>query len=91
MRVDGWICEEAVLQPGAHISIEQHRFRFEGPCTEVLPMAEVELAEPAPSVTVNAESVSEPARRIFSPAQWILLAAAVAISGFFIILLSFSP
>ena len=91
MRVDGWICEEAVLQPGAHISIEQHRFRFEGPCAEVLPMAEVELAEPAPSVTVNAESASEPARRIFSPAQWILLAAAVAISGFFIILLSFSP
>jgi hypothetical protein len=33
MSVDGWVCEEAVLSPGARISIEQHRFRFEAPCS----------------------------------------------------------
>jgi len=91
MRVDGWVCEEAVLQPGAHISIEQHRFRFEAPTGETATQIKPEMAEPLQSVNAKDTTPADPARRIFSPAQWILLAVAVAISGFFIILLSFSP
>ena len=91
MRVDGWVCEEAVLQPGSHISIEQHRFRFEAPCADSSSLTDPEMAEPMPPVSINAMPTADPARRIFSPAQWILLAVAIAISGFFIILLSFSP
>ena len=91
MRVDGWVCEEAVLQPGAHISIEQHRFRFEAPTGETATQIEPEMAEPFQPVNAKDTTPADPARPIFSPAQWILLAVAVAISGFFIILLSFSP
>jgi hypothetical protein len=91
MRVDGWVCEEAVLQPGSHISIEQHRFRFEAPFAEPSSLTDPEMVEPMPPVSINAMPPADPARRIFSPAQWILLAVAIAISGFFIILLSFSP
>jgi hypothetical protein len=91
MRVDGWVCEEAVLQLGSHISIEQHRFRFEAPCADSSSLTDPEMAEPMPPVSINAMPTADPARRIFSPAQWILLAVAIAISGFFIILLSFSP
>ena len=90
MRINGWVCEEALLQTGARIAIEQHRFRLEGPGHEVLPVSGPPSAEslPAPDATVQAIA---PVKRIFSPAQWILLAAAIAISAVFIILLSFSP
>lgn len=91
MSVDGWVCEEAVLSPGARISIEQHRFRFEAPCSESAPTAELEVNDLPQLTETNAATPVAPARRIFSPAQWILLAVAIAISGFFIILLSFSP
>lgn len=90
MRIDGWVCEEALLQAGAHIAIEQHRFRLEGPCTDALPVSEPALVESPHSSEPPAPAIA-PVKRIFSPAQWILLAAAIAISAIFIILLSFSP
>lgn len=91
MRVDGWVCEEAVMQPGAQISIEQHRFRFEAPAGEADTQSEPEKTDTLQPFNAKDAMPAEPARRIFSPAQWILLAVAAAISAFFIILLSFSP
>lgn len=90
MRVDGWVCEEAVLHPGSQISIEQHRFRFEAPSAETAPMVDPEIAEPIHPASANAAAPTDPASGIFSRAQWILLAVAIAISGFFIVLLSYS-
>lgn len=90
MRVDGWVCEEALLQSGAHIAIEQHRFRLEGPNAEVQPVPEPSSTEPLPASESTVQAIA-PVKRIFSPAQWILLAAAIAISAVFIVLLSFSP
>jgi hypothetical protein len=54
-------------------------------------MAELEVNDLPQLTETNAATPVAPARRIFSPTQWILLAVAIAISGFFIILLSFSP
>ena len=91
MRINGWVCEEALLPVGSQISIEQHRFRLEGPSAEAIPASEAAMTELQQPASEAPAAASVPAKRIFSPAQWILLAAAIAISAIFIILLSFSP
>jgi hypothetical protein len=53
-------------------------------------MVEPEIAEPIHPASANAAAPTDPASGIFSRAQWILLAVAIAISGFFIVLLSYS-
>lgn len=90
MRVDGWVCAEALLKPGAQLCIEQHRFRLEAPQPELAaPAAEPPATAEAPAETPS--PVPTPAPRLFTRAQWLLLASAVAVSGLLILLLTYSP
>ena len=91
MRIDGWVCTEALLRPGSHLAIEQHRFRLEAPQQELAPPATVEPAAVSEAAESEIASPSLPAPRLFTRAQWLLLASAVAVSGLLILLLTYSP
>lgn len=91
MRVDGWVCTEALLQPGSQLAIEQHRFRLEAPQPDLEPQAaDAPSAQPAPETSPPLPPPM-PAPRLFTRAQWLLLASAVAVSGLLILLLTYSP
>ena len=91
MRVDGWVCTEALLRPGSQLCIEQHRFRLEAPQPELAPPAAAESAVVSEAAEPQVESPPMPAPRLFTRAQWLLLASAVAVSGLLILLLTYSP
>lgn len=90
MRVSGWVCQEARLLPGAQFSIDQHRFQLQAPCSDMNDKPPLPPAEPVDISAPITGTVSAPAPRLFSKAQWILLAMAIALSGLFILLLFFS-
>ncbi len=89
MRVDGWACTEARLSPGSQLCIEQHRFLLEAPCLDRLSAPDPQ-PDQAPEPLSVAEPVAEPSP-FFSKTQWLLLAAAIAISGLIILLLTLAP
>jgi hypothetical protein len=93
MRVNGWVCNDSVLTVGSQLSIDQHRFMLQSSCpdfTQVIDtvVAEVALEEAVPTLNYEREQ-SKP--KIFSRAQWILLASAILISGLLILLLTITP
>ncbi len=92
MRVQGWVCNEARLAPGAFFSIDQHRFQLQAPWQDGADDADsVEptvLDQPMVS-SLEGPETSKPA--LFSRGQWLLLAVALAISGAFILVLMLSP
>lgn len=89
MRVDGWSCTEALLSPGSQLCIEQHRFLLEAPFLDV-DSAENPQHEEVSEPLEMPEPVAEPPS-FFSKTQWLLLAAAIAISGLIILLLTLAP
>lgn len=91
MRVDGWICTEALLRPGSQLGIEQHRFRLEAPQPELAPPVAAESVVVSEAAESQVASPPTPAPRLFTRAQWLLLASAVAVSGLLILLLTYSP
>lgn len=91
MRVDGRVCTEALLPPGSQLAIEQHRFRLEAPQPDLAPQAaDAPVAEPLAAAAQPAPPPM-PAPRLFTRAQWLLLASAAAVSGLLILLLTYSP
>lgn len=95
MRVQGFVCTEALLLPGAFFSIEQHRFQLQSPWRDNQNSDGSDLQAPQP-VVAEASPSEQPGKvaeqaRIFSRSQWLLLAAALIISGLFIVLLVFAP
>jgi hypothetical protein len=92
MRVQGWVCTEARLAPGAFFSIEQHRFQLQAPWQEATENAEATapLMQAVPSA--GKQPTNGPGKpALFSRGQWLLLAVALAISGAFILVLTLSP
>lgn len=95
MRVQGCVCTEALLLPGAFFSIEQHRFQLQSPWQDGQNSDGPDLPAPQP-VVAEAGPSEQPGKapeptKIFSRSQWFLLAAALIISGLFIALLVFAP
>jgi pSer/pThr/pTyr-binding forkhead associated (FHA) protein len=93
MRVNGWVCNEAVLTVDSQLSIDQHRFKLQSSCpdftqTPEAAVPEANLQETATNSNIQ-QATSNPA--IFSRAQWILLASALFISGLLIVLLTIAP
>lgn len=92
MRVQGWVCTEARLAPGAFFSIEQHRFQLQAPWQETSENAEAVAPVMQVAPTASNASATEPNKpALFSRGQWLLLAVALAISGAFILVLTLSP
>lgn len=93
MRVDGWICHEAILNIDSQLNIEQHRFILQSSSSDLAntpqihlpetPVIELENTTQAPQMLSNT--------KLFSRSQWILLGSAVAIAVFFVLLLTISP
>ncbi len=90
MRVSGWVCQEARLLPGAQFSIDQHRFQLQAPCSDMSDKPQAPQPNVADLIDPKTEAVPLPESRLFSKAQWILLAMSIALSGLFILLLLFS-
>jgi hypothetical protein len=92
MRVDGWVCEEALLKPGSQLNIEQHRFVLESPAPDLASLPAPAAAEvPKASVRLDEPQPSEDNPPLFSRSQWILLGSALGISVLLVILLTISP
>lgn len=93
MRVDGWVCDEALLKPGSQLNIEQHRFVLESPAPDLANVPEPIAAEIAPESAQSAELPPLPkaAPALFSRSQWILLGSAIGISVLLVLLLTISP
>jgi hypothetical protein len=89
MRVDGWSCTEARLTPNSQLCIEQHRFLLEAPFWNVDSVGDPQH-EQVPESLAEPEPVAEPPP-FFSKTQWLLLAAAIAISGLIVLLLTLAP
>lgn len=95
MRVQGFVCTEALLLPGAFFSIEQHRFQLQSPWqdNQNSDAPDLQTLQPVAAEAKQPEQqtkAAEPAT-IFSRSQWLLLAAALIISGLFVVLLVFAP
>jgi hypothetical protein len=93
MRVDGWVCNEALLKPGSQLNIEQHRFALESPAPDLANLPEtLAVVTPQPDI-VSVDTPLLPAGNpaLFSRSQWILLGCAVAISVLLVVLLTISP
>lgn len=91
MRVDGWVCTEALLRPGSQLGIEQHRFRLEAPQPDLAPSVSDAPGAQEPVADTAQSAPPEAPPRLFTRAQWLLLASAVAVSGLLILLLTYSP
>ena len=91
MRVDGWVCTEALLRPGSQLGIEQHRFRLEAPQPDLAPSVSDAPGAQEPVADTAQPAPPEAPPRLFTRAQWLLLASAVAVSGLLILLLTYSP
>lgn len=93
MRVDGWICNEALLKPGSQLNIEQHRFTLESPVLDLMKMAESTTIETLQEPAEPEETAPLPKRdaALFNRSQWLLLASAVGISALLVLLLTLSP
>lgn len=93
MRVDGWVCTEALLKPGSQLDIERHRFVLESPAPDLANMPETVAATPAhtEAKAVDAPTLPIGNPALFSRSQWILLGCSVAISALLIVLLTISP
>jgi hypothetical protein len=92
MRVDGWVCDQAILKAGSQINIEQHRFVLESSMFEMVDTSAIQTMN-LPQMLADVESVVPQVMRVsalFSRAQWILLASAVVIAGLLVVLLSVS-
>ena len=92
MRVNGWVCNESVMTIGSQLNIDQHRYVLQSSCPDLTQavdvVAEVVKDEESP-VIIQQQELSKP--RIFSRAQWILLASAILISSLLILLLTITP
>lgn len=93
MRVDGWVCDEALLKPGSQLDIERHRFVLESPAPDLANMPETQAAASSQAGAKPADAPPVPAANpaLFSRSQWILLACSVAISVLLVVLLTISP
>jgi hypothetical protein len=93
MRVDGWVCDEALLKPGSQLDIERHRFVLESPAPDLanLPETQAAASSQAGAKPADAPPVSAGNPALFSRSQWILLACSVAISVLLVVLLTISP
>lgn len=93
MRVDGWVCNEALLKPGSQLDIERHRFVLESPAPDLANMPETLAAASSHADAKPADApplpVGNPA--LFSRSQWILLGCSVVISVLLVVLLTISP
>lgn len=93
MRVNGWVCNEAVLTIGSQLSIEQHRYILQSSCPDFTQAVDVviteALNEEKSPVIMQQQELSKP--KIFSRAQWILLGSAILISSLLILLLTITP
>jgi hypothetical protein len=93
MRVDGWVCNDAVLKVGSQLNIEQHRFMLHSSCSDFAFTAPPLLLETSLSeLETTAHLPQAPAKaKLFSLSQWLLLAVALIISAFLMLLLTISP
>lgn len=92
MRVDGWVCEEALLKPGSQLNIEQHRFVLESPAPDLANLPEPAAAEvPKASAPHDEPPPPKDSPPLFSRSQWILLGSALGISVLLVLLLTISP
>ncbi len=93
MRVDGWICNEAILNVDSQLNIEQHRFILQSSCSDLanipaMNLPETHVIQPEGNALALQALVKV---RLFSRSQWILLGFAVGISVIFVLLLTISP
>ncbi len=93
MRVDGWICHEAILNIDAQLNIEQHRFILQSSCPDLANSAKPSVLEPPATLPENTEQSPKALAKtpLFSRSQWILLGFAVGIAILFVLLLTISP
>jgi pSer/pThr/pTyr-binding forkhead associated (FHA) protein len=93
MRVDGWVCNEALLKPGSQLNIEQQRFTLESPVLDLMKMSESTVIEPLqlPAEPDDMAPLPKSEVALFNRSQWILLASAVVISTLLVLLLTLSP
>jgi hypothetical protein len=92
MRVDGWICHEAILNIESQLNIEQHRFILQSSSSDLANVQHTHLPEAPVAEFENATQVNQALSKssLFSRSQWILLGSAVAIAALFVLLLTIS-
>jgi hypothetical protein len=92
MRVDGWICHEAILSIDSQLNIEQHRFILQSSSSDLAYVAQAHVPEKPAAVPENATELTQKLSKtgLFNRSQWILLGSAVAIAVLFVLLLTIS-